>query len=490
MRKIFLDDLPKGGGSGISSSNINWLKSIGYDVKFIYDNIEGDFTIKNYDKKLRILLIEYDNFLYEIDTRPFLQCKLDKILKKGIFDFKYNIGVILKDDSRDMVITDREIRKKTYIKKNGSESRCNQKWYKYTCNKCGWTEGWIEENNLLRNIGCSCCSSQSRIVVEGINDIPTTNPELIKYFQGGYEEAKLYTKSSGQKIYPICPDCGMIKDKPMTINAIYNQHSIYCSCSDSFKFPEKFMHGILNQLKINFRMQLTKTKFKWCGKYKYDFYFKINRDSYIIETHGNQHYEENTNFQMSLIEQQENDRLKKELALANGIKEENYIVIDCRKSTLEWIRDNDNGILQSRLSELFDLNNINWIKAEEFALSNRVKEVCFIKKENPNLTIKDISNLTKYSTGTIRTWLKHGNKLGWCEYNIIKERQRSAIINNISKKVEIFKDGISLGVFSSCAELERQSEALFGVKLDSGNISKACSGKRKHVKGFGFQYIE
>ena len=59
-----------------------------------------------------------------------------------------------------------------------------------------------------------------------------------------------------------------------------------------------------------------------------------------------------------------------------------------------------------------------------------------------------------------------------------------------SKKVEIFKDGISLGVFFGMSELQRQSEELFGTKLDYRKISAVCSGKRNHHKGYTFRYVE
>lgn len=38
-----------------------------------------------------------------------------------------------------------------------------------------------------------------------VNDIPTTSPWMIPYFQGGEEEAKKYKNQSHQKITPICP---------------------------------------------------------------------------------------------------------------------------------------------------------------------------------------------------------------------------------------------------------------------------------------------
>ena len=32
---------------------------------------------------------------------------------------------------------------------------------------------------------------------------------------------------------------------------------------------------------------------KWVQKYRYDFYFELNNEKYIIETHGEQHYYNN-----------------------------------------------------------------------------------------------------------------------------------------------------------------------------------------------------
>jgi hypothetical protein len=61
--------------------------------------------------------------------------------------------------------------------------------------------------------------------------------------------------------------------------------------------------------------------------------------------------------------------------------------------------------------------------------------------------------------------------------------------NHNGKQIEIFKDNISLGIFPSCAELERQSEKLFGVKLNRGKMSAVCTNKRKTHKGFTFKYI-
>jgi hypothetical protein len=84
-------------------------------------------------------------------------------------------------------------------------------------------------------------------------------------------------------------------------------------------------------------------------------------------------------------------------------------------------------------------------------------------------------------------YLKIGaTKFNWCDYNPkkIQNEAHSKVGKLSGKKVEIFKDEISLGIFPSCMELERQSEKLFGVKLGNSMIAQVCKDKRKQYKGF------
>lgn len=488
-KNIFLDDLPKEKYGNIL--RIIWGKSVGYKVYFIYDDIDGYIQILSYKKKEQLLHVKYKDKEYDIATTNFSKCNIGSILGKITSDFKIEIGTHFKDDKKDIVIIDREHRIKTH-----GVSIVNDKWYKYHCNICGWSEGWIVESALLNlKQGCSCCTG--RTTVEGINDIPTTAPWLIHYFQGGYNEAKLYTKTgSGNPnnpkgyIVPICTDCGRIKDKKMLIGDIYRRHSIGCNCSDSISFGEKIIFNILEQLDVDFQTQLTKAKFKWCDKYKYDFYFEINNEKYICEVNGIQHYEESSRGR-SLKEEQLNDKLKKELALANGIKPKNYIVIDCRYSELDWIRDNNDGILNSRLAELFDLSKIYWDECLKYACCNLVKTACELKNNNYELTTTEIGKILNLSSQTIREYLKRGNGI-WCNYNAKEEMIRVSIkaSKENSRKVEAFHNGISLGIFNSAKEIEENSEKIFKIKLFSGGITRVCRNERKQYRGYIFKYIK
>ena len=480
IRKMFLDELPKRG----NTEQISWQESLGNIINFIYDDTKGYLKLVDYNSNKNKLKVEYNNNLFDITTNYFKKCKIARILNIRTSDFKIEIGTRFKDDKRDLIVIDRKIVPR-YNKKG--IFKCNYKMYNYICKKCNYN-GWIEESHLFQmGQGCGYCNGNC-IVKEGINDVPTVAPWMIQYFQGGYDEAKLYSYGSAKKIYPICPDCGRIKKNKMSINSIYKQHNIGCICSDNLYYPEKFTFDIMEQLKIEFLTQLSKVNLKWCDKYRYDFYFEYKDEQYICEVNGIQHYEECSRGR-SLQKEQENDIIKKELALANGIKEENYIIVDCRYSNLEWIREH---ILESRLAELFNLSNINWNKAEEFALSNLVKVACDYWNKNLDMSVENISKSIGCSINTTISYLKKGSKYKWCNYNSKEEQKKHREKNGDKhgKPVEIFKDGISLGVFKSATELERQSEQLFGIKLTGSAISKVCRGELKQHKGYTFDYIK
>ena len=92
MRKIFLENLPRKG------KIMDWKKSIGYKVRFIYDDIEGEIVIVGYNKnKKGYLTIKYKNYNeFEILTGSFQKCKigayLNNIIIKAPWMVKYFQG--------------------------------------------------------------------------------------------------------------------------------------------------------------------------------------------------------------------------------------------------------------------------------------------------------------------------------------------------------------------------------------------------------------
>ena len=98
----------------------------------------------------------------------------------------------------------------------------------------------------------------------------------------------------------------------------------------------------------------------------------------------------------------------------------------------------------------------------------------------------------KLNYTTISKYLKIGAKIWeYVDYNAQKELEngRKTAKNKISKPVEIFKDGTSLGIFPSCSELSRQSKELFGVKLSISRISDVANEKIEKYKSFTFKFI-
>lgn len=475
------DELPKRDGIGALKGKkvIDWgeiVEGFIFKTNGIYGFNEFEFA--RYESKGQRLFLKCNGEEYDVNANSFLKGHIGKLINKITKEFKIEIGEYIIDNNRNLMIINRKHR----VNDRGYQ-KYNEKWYKYKCNKCGF-ENWVVEGNLLgKKYGCSCCASKT--VVLGINTIYDTDPWMMS-LGVSEEDAKTHTKSQGVYIEVICPNCG--REKKITINKIYNRKSISCNqCSDGISYPEKFMYSILEQLNIEFQTQLNKTTFSWCDKYKYDFY--IPSLNMIIETHGGQHYEKNTSFKMSLEEVQENDRLKKELALKNGIK--HYITIDCGKSEYEFLLWN----CIKNLRDYFDMGKIDWIKCEEFALSNLVKQVCdYWNNKEEWETTKHLGNIFGLNGGTIVNYLKKGTKLGWCSYDVEEEKRKSGSRQGKAsvKQVEIFKNGQSLGIFESITELEEKSIELFGVKLLVSAISAVCNGKyvKPQYKGFTFKFLE
>lgn len=489
MRKVFLDDLPRKEGIGALKGKavIDWKGSLYYKVRFLYDEVDSFIEIIEYIQSKKQLIIKYEEALYKISITSIINGRLGNIVGKYSKRFKVRIGDIFKDDKRDLIITDREYRRKELKPdKKGRTYYQDEKWYKYTCNVCGWTEGWIIEGNLLKGDSCSCCCNPPKTVVPEINSIYAKAPWMMRWISE--ENAKKYTPASSLKIDITCPYCG--KKKKITIYDVFYNKSIGCVCGDGTSYAEKFMYKLLKILNIDFKHQPSKGIFEWCNKHKYDFY--VPKYNMIIEMHGMQHYKDTKIGRgkgRTFKEEQENDKIKRELALSNAIK--HYIELDCRYSNLEWIR---NSILNSCLSELFDLSKINWYECDIYAIkSNKLKDICeYWNNKEEWETAKHIGEAFDMDVTSIISYLKKGTKLGWCSYDPKEEMRKSAIrVSKItSKKVEIFKDRKSLGIFESCNELSRQSEDLFGVKLNTSNISAVCLGKLDQYKSFTFKYVE
>ena len=228
-----------------------------------------------------------------------------------------------------------------------------------------------------------------------------------------YEDLYKYSCNTKDKFYIICDKCCTAsKNKKSIVNMVFQ--GVSCEhCSDGVSIPEKFMSNILKQLNISYKYQLNKSDFEWCNYFKYDFY--LPKYSIIIEINGLQHYEIKHKGR-TLEEEQMNDLLKYKCA-KNHV--DNYIVIDCRYSELEWMKEN----IVKELNEYFDLSNIDW----ELAWEESQNSLCVKAWElwNDGLTTSDIANELSLTKQTVIKYLKRGAKLNKCSYNYKEGHKRA-----------------------------------------------------------------
>lgn len=369
---------------------------------------------------------------------------------KPLTPYWYNIGD---------VVNDQEILEQTYaVDKNGWKHKA----YIVKCLKCGYIYDHPKSENNLKKYHCEVCTG--RKVVPGINDIATTAQWMIKYLKNP-EDAQRYTYGSNEKVPMICPECKQY-EKVMSLNTLYRNGFGCKFCSDGISYPEKFIANLLKQLEIDFIAQLSRCYFKWCDKYRYDFY--ILHKNIIIEVNGRQHYD--NAFNKTSEDQKEIDKIKKDLAISNGIR--NYVELDCRESTMEWIKQ---SIVDSGLQDILDVdfNDVDWDKIESDSLKSNVFIACELWNKNETFTTEDIGKILNLASVTILKYLKKGTKIGICDYTSEKGKKRRDMkkIGKVALNAKkIFYDGL---VYDS-------------LKIFSNSINKSETAVGKWVKGACF----
>ena len=401
VRKVFLDGLPKW-ESGSCKGKINWIESVGYFVKFIYDNIEGEIKILNYDKSKQKIEIIYKDKVSKIHTSMLANANLSFIIDKRHKEHKYLVDDIIQLDFYPFKI----------IEQTRSPKSKNNNWmvksYTIKCMGCGSIYKNIKEDGLERKgrvFKCKCCN-------------------------------------------------------------------------DGFSFPEKLMYNILKQLGISFK---TQQSFKWSEGKVYDFY--IPNLKVIIETNGQQHYVDKKSWNINKENQLKNDELKMNLALNNGIK--HYIQLDCSESNIEFIKEN---MLKSKMTTLFNLDDIDWIACNNNASSSLAKTACDLWNNNTRSSVK-IAEILNISKQSVITYLKQFAVLELCDYDPKEEMRQGNRMTSVKKKKSIIclDNGI---VFDSSTDCARLSKDIFGIELHQGCISATCRGAYKHHKGYHFMFYK
>lgn len=266
-------------------------------------------------------------------------------------------------------------------------------WWTFRCSKCNQVSNKIEKD--FGKTGCPVCHNMK--TVKGYNDIATTHPWMMEYLVDK-EDGYRYRASSHKKVEAMCPHCKTKK----TIN-IDNLHrrGIGCTvCSDSLPHGEKYMVSMLNQLGVEYVREYSPT---WASGKRYDFYLPTY--STIIEVHGEQHYRIHPNSKFgrnkTIEDEQENDRYKKKLAIANNIQ--NYVVLDNRLSLSSSLKEN---IISSPLFKILSVSSeeVDFNKCHIDALSNTYLRISDLY--NSGIDYKDIAYAVGYHEHSVRQILK------------------------------------------------------------------------------------
>ncbi|WP_191089429.1 zinc-ribbon domain-containing protein [Paenibacillus spiritus] len=340
----------------------------------------------------------------------------------------------------------------------------SQRSFIWKCKHCGSEYKARMASRIGGMTGCPFCSSQN---TNHTNSIKATDEALYNLLYNKIDGG-LYTKYSKRKIDFCCMTCGLIIKNKM-IASVARQGLSCPICSDGISYPEKFISSLLKQINLEFRTQQV---FEWSQGRRYDFY--IPSLNSIIEAHGEQHYTQKTKRSSSrsrtLQEEIENDKFKQKMALDNKIS--NYIVINCSKSNMEFIKTN---ILNHNiLAKLIDLEIVSWIKCHIDACKSLISTVCDLW----NNGVKDIDILSKKTNlhrTTIYRYLKIGHKAGLCEH---KSRETERCVVQIHLDSSVLEEHKSI----------QTAALLTGVHAQS--ICNACRGKQKTAGGYKWMYKE
>lgn len=390
------------------------------------------------------------------------QCRIDR-LKQSVTKTHEQYVTELKEKNPSIEVID------TYIKATTNIT--------HKCKICGhiWK---VEPNSLLQGTGCPVCSgSVCGGAPKYLNSIWSSE---YKEFFSRYlteEQMKIYMPYTNIKINVTCPDCK--KHKKIAPRTMLYHSSIGCVCGDGVSYPNKFICSVLDQLKIIYE---TEYIFDWAKDKRYDIY--IPTLNCIIENHGGQHYDSGflSMAGKTLQEEQENDKIKKNLAIQNNIKY--YIILDCRKSDVDWIKA---SVLNSKLNNLFDLSLVDFNKCGEFACSNLVKVVADLW--NNKLSVKEIIAITRFSAARVQDYLRKASQCNMCDWTPQGSHKRgmemcrgenhhmARIVLQFDKKSNIIK----IWKYTKLASDK--------LSINEKNICACCRGKRQIAGGYHWKYL-
>lgn len=307
--------------------------------------------------------------------------------------------------------------------------------------------------------GCPCCLGM--VAVKGINSFYDTHQHLAILLKN-IEDSYTHLKYSKDIVDWVCPNCNSIIKK--SFEKVTQTGHLSCTfCNDGLSYPNKFMASMLKQLNITFSTEKT---FDWSDGKRYDFY--LDELDCIIEMHGGQHYSK-SGFHYGLKYQQENDFQKRKNALDNGIQF--YIEIDSRNSNKDYISKN---ILESQLSLLLDLSDVNWDDCAIDSITSLKMKACDLWNNGVRNTT-EIGKKLGIHQKTVRSYLKECANLHMCDYDSYEAMVANGKNANPSNKRKIICTTTN-ELFESIASAVRK----YNISSNC-NIISCCQGKRNYA---------
>lgn len=273
------------------------------------------------------------------------------------------------------------------------------------------------------------------------------------------QEAKQLTSGSCKKLLFKCSTIDCDNTKMMRVDNLVNRGFSCNLCSTGTSYPELFMLAYLTVKNIPHETQVS---YEEIPTRSYDFRIKLNGITFLVETHGEQHFltEDRTYYTVETI--QESDSIKRNYAKDNNI---NYIEIDCRESTFEFIQD-----------------NINKCKLLPTITDEDIPKLLEVIEQNKKYPVKEIVEMylrARKSTVEIAEYFNYGH----ATINNILQRNNVSLRDyktSQGKKVRCIETG---EVFNSTMDVQRQ----LGIKQQS--ISACINGKQHSAGGYHWEYL-
>lgn len=407
------------------NGRISWKDCIGLTVEFFYNSKRHEIKILERINKDYFKIMLDDTVIEKAHTAKIIGLMFDNLLYEP--DYFYNVGDIVNENL--VIIEQLQMQRKS--NKGSGFVKC--KGYLCRCLKDGY-EFKIKEFELKNGHGCPVCVNH--VIIKGINDIGTTDPELVSLFVNE-NDAYCYPRSSDNRVEVICPYCGT--KKIMRIAELTKYGYVTCEkCSDGISYPNKFAHELFSQLSKQYIDYQSEYSPDWAGKLRYDNYIELlNGNKIIVEMDGGYHYAKNYDYLTK------NDSYKDELAEKHGIT---IIRINCNYLKVGQRYNMVKTNLSEALKDIFDLSNVDWDKCNEVGISNKLIEVLEYYTNNPKLGLPEIARDCRISMPTLYEYLYTGEDLGLCTYirsdpNRIKNSKPIVMYDSQMNFIGIYKSG-------------------------------------------------